>query len=115
MSPFDILLLAHFLGDYFLQTGWMAGNKAKRWFPLLVHSAVYALTIAVFGMYFIKDFTWWGVLLVFVTHVVVDRRSITQWWVTNIMKAPASESVWLAVVVDQSFHFFVLAAALLIK
>lgn len=37
------LLVAHLAGDYVLQTGWMAGEKTKRWAPALAHAAAYTL------------------------------------------------------------------------
>lgn len=112
MSSFDILLIAHLVGDYLLQIGWMAGNKTKSWMANLTHSAAYTLTIAVFAALFIKDFSPWGLLLVFVSHAIVDRRSITTWWVTKIMTAPESESGWLTIVVDQILHLLILFIAL---
>jgi hypothetical protein len=36
-----LLLLAHLFGDYVFQNHWMANEKTRRWFPALVHGAVY--------------------------------------------------------------------------
>lgn len=41
MSDYD-QLLAHLVGDYFLQTDWMATEKTKRWGPAVVHGLTYA-------------------------------------------------------------------------
>ncbi len=36
-----ILFTAHLIGDFFLQTKWMAMNKSSSWKPLTVHITVY--------------------------------------------------------------------------
>jgi hypothetical protein len=36
-------LLAHLVGDYLLQSDWMANNKTKRSWPALVHALLYSL------------------------------------------------------------------------
>jgi hypothetical protein len=108
MSSFDILLIAHLVGDYLLQIGWMAANKTKNWLATLTHAAAYTFTIAVFAAFFIENFSPWGLLLVFVSHAIVDRRSITTFWVTKVMTAPESESGWLTIVIDQIFHLLIL-------
>lgn len=112
MSSFDILLIAHLVGDYLLQIGWMAGNKTKIWLANLIHSAVYTLTIAVFAALFIKDFSPWAYVLIFVSHAIIDRRSISSFWVISIMTTPESERGWLTIVVDQIFHLLILFIAL---
>jgi hypothetical protein len=112
MSSFDILLIAHLVGDYLLQIGWMAGNKTKNWLPNLTHSAVYTLSIGVFAALFIKDFSPWGLVLIFVSHAILDRRFISAFWVTSIMTTPESERGWLTIVVDQIFHLLILFIAL---
>lgn len=112
MSSFDILLIAHLVGDYLLQIGWMAANKTKNWLATLAHSAVYTCTIAVFAALLLKGFSPWGLALVFISHAIIDRRSLTTLWVTTVMNAPDSEKVWLTIVVDQIFHLLVLFAIL---
>lgn len=112
MSSFDILLIAHLVGDYLLQIGWMAGNKTKNWLATLTHSAVYTLTVAVLAAFFINGFSPWGFVLIFVSHAIIDRRFITTFWVTTIMTTPESERGWLTIVVDQIFHLLILFIAL---
>lgn len=63
MIPFS-LLVAHFLGDFVMQTDWMAVNKSKRWDALFGHVCVYSLFFIPWG--------WKFVLLTFVTHFVTD-------------------------------------------
>jgi hypothetical protein len=34
-------ILIHAIGDYILQSDWMANEKTKRWFPAACHALVY--------------------------------------------------------------------------
>lgn len=111
MSPFDILLVGHLIGDYLFQTSWMAANKAKRWGPLLAHVFVYTSTVYAISFGF-GGLSIPGILLIFVSHLLLDRRTFVEWWVTRIMRAPDGESRWLMIVVDQIFHIIFLALAL---
>jgi hypothetical protein len=44
------MFFAHFVGDFLLQTRWMGENKSSSLWPLLVHIAVYTLTLIAFGL-----------------------------------------------------------------
>ncbi|MHB1407462.1 MAG: DUF3307 domain-containing protein [Desulfitobacteriaceae bacterium] len=112
MSAFDALLLGHLIGDFLLQTSWMAGNKAKQMLPLLVHSLVYTVSIGVFAWVTLHRFSFLMLVLIFVIHVVLDHRTLVQWWVKKIMRTDGSPAVWLNIVVDQTFHLLALAAVL---
>lgn len=37
------LLLAHLVGDYLIQSDWMANEKTKRWWPAWAHALTYGL------------------------------------------------------------------------
>lgn len=47
------LLLGHLVGDYLLQTSWMAVNKSKKtlqgWMAAIVHSVIYTLSVCTYG------------------------------------------------------------------
>ncbi|WP_289137031.1 DUF3307 domain-containing protein [uncultured Brevibacillus sp.] len=115
-SAFDILLVAHLIGDYMFQTEWMAKYKAQRWLPLLAHCMVYTAIISLIAYLFIPGgLSVWAVLFVFVTHVILDRRTIVFFWYRKIMRVTDDGSKWLMVMCDQIFHLIVLAAALVIS
>ena len=42
-----VILIAHFVGDFILQSEWMALNKSKRVLPLLAHGLVYSIALAI--------------------------------------------------------------------
>lgn len=73
------VLLAHLVGDYILQSHWMATEKVRRWWPAVVHGALYTLP-------FLLITTEWRALAVIGgTHVLVDRFRLARYlvWVKN--------------------------------
>jgi len=65
---FMILLLAHLLGDFVLQFGWIQ-QKKKRWPVRLLHSAIQAalayVLISAWNL-------WWVAVITGVTHFFID-------------------------------------------
>lgn len=114
MTPFSFLFLSHLIGDYLFQTSWMAAYKKDRWTALLTHCFIYTLTVSCIAFFAFGGLSLFAILFIFVTHVVIDKQYIVQWWVQNVMKPPASEQKWLTIVVDQIFHLIVLGIALYI-
>ncbi|KNB69416.1 hypothetical protein ADS79_26345 [Brevibacillus reuszeri] len=115
-SAFDILLIAHLIGDYMFQTEWMAKYKAQRWLPLLAHCVVYTGVIYLIAYWFIPGgLSGWAILLVFVSHMILDRRTIVYIWYRKIMRVTNDGSKWLMIMCDQIFHLIILAAALVIS
>jgi len=109
MSSFDLLLLAHLLGDFPLQTNWMAMNKATEWFPLVTHSMLYTTTLGVIAHYGFGGLAWWQLLTILIAHIILDRRTFVTWWMTHIMRTNLAENRWLGIMVDQVFHVTLLA------
>lgn len=115
MSLFDSFLVAHLVGDWLLQTAWQAEGKVRGRFlnaPLLVHCTVYTLS-------FVPVFLWhtlplWGLVVLWGTHVFLDRRFPVVWLVKlregkhgDLSYTPPA---WLVIVVDQVVHLLVCAA-----
>ncbi|MFC4711690.1 DUF3307 domain-containing protein [Planococcus dechangensis] len=111
MSMFDFLLLGHLVGDFLLQTAWMAKHKATKWLPLLTHVTVYTAVIALFGL-LAGGLSLSAIALIFISHVILDRRSFVQFWVKRVQMTTGSESRWLSIVADQIFHLLFLALAI---
>lgn len=60
------LLAAHMLGDYVLQTDFLARTKGESWWHLLAHCVTYTVPFAIaFGI----D---WRVAWLLATHIVID-------------------------------------------
>lgn len=115
MSPFATLFLAHLVADYLLQISWMAQNKAQQWLPLITHSLLYTFVLGIAAYFSFGGLTLPGLLIIFLAHVFLDRRSFVHWWTKTIMGVDLVQGWWLAIIVDQTFHFLVIALALGIK
>ena len=113
MSLFDWLLIGHLVGDFLLQTDSMAMHKGIRWSWMLKHVGLYMVVVgAVLIVYaLMHPLPAWlmaaSLLFICVTHIVLDRRGFTEWWMRLVRISPDHE--WLPVVVDQVFHLLVLA------
>lgn len=122
-------LVIHAIGDYVLQSDWMANSKTKAWTPAIVHVLVY-------GLPWLFLTTSPAALAVIVgTHLIIDHYRLARHvsWVKNFLAPrsawpkpwktcqatgydpdkPAWMSVWLMIIVDQILH--VLCNALAIK
>jgi len=60
-------LLVHILGDFVLQSDWMALNKSKRTIPCLVHVLIYT------SCFLLLTTSWKALLVIGVTHFFIDR------------------------------------------
>lgn len=64
--------LAHMVGDYVIQSDWMACEKVHRWWPAVVHGVTY-------GLPFLLVTQSVAALLVIVgTHIVIDRYRLAR-------------------------------------
>lgn len=112
LTPFEILLIAHLIGDFLFQTEWMALNKAKKWLPLIVHSSVYTIIIWIFAVFFTPGLSLTGILLIFAGHLILDRRGFIYFWFRRVQMVTGDKSSWLMIVTDQVFHLILIAAAI---
>lgn len=62
-------LLAHAVGDYVLQSDWMATNKTKNSVAALVHAVWYSFPFALLHPHLL------GWLVIMVSHFFIDRFS----------------------------------------
>ncbi len=122
---FAVLLVAHLLGDFVLQTEWQALNKhgglgadrVKRR-ALLMHIATYAIPFVPALVWIVDEESLAAAAacaaVVLGTHLVQDDGRALVWYVTNVKKttAPFGSPLWMSI--DQSLHVaFLFAAALL--
>ena len=60
------LIFCHLIGDYVLQTDYIAKTKGTNWYHLIVHCMLYCLPFfVIYGLT-------WQLLFIFVTHMVID-------------------------------------------
>jgi len=61
------ILLAHLIGDYILQSDWMANEKTKRWWPAWAHALTYGLP------FLLVTQSPLALAVIIVTHAVIDH------------------------------------------
>lgn len=123
-------VLLHFIGDYLIQSHWMATEKVNRWWPAIVHGVTYTLPFLLLT----TSLPALGVICL--THIVIDRYRLAKHftWVKNHLaprsypqpswakakenggfptQVPAFLAIWLMIITDNIFHILINTAALL--
>jgi hypothetical protein len=113
VNLFEALLVGHLVGDFLVQTNWMAREKTVRWSALLVHSAVYTACVAAAGE-LVGGMAPLAVALVFVSHAILDRRTFVRWWGRHVQGVTRVDDQWLLIMTDQVWHVLVLVAAVVL-
>lgn len=90
MTDLLILLTLHFVGDFLLQSDWMALNKSKSWDALLMHALVYVVPFTVWFMLTNDSpaaVKFLAVTLVahFLTDAVTSRWTSRLWFIETTM------------------------------
>ena len=113
------ILLAHLVGDYLLQSHWMATEKTSRWWPAIAHGLVYTIPYA-----FVTQSPL-ALLVIAGTHIIIDRYRLAKHivWLKNQVapkrarptwddakatgypsETPPWMSVWLMIIADNTIH-----------
>lgn len=66
MENIFLIVICHLIGDYVLQSNFIATTKGSNWYHLFVHCALYVVP---FYIFFGFD---WRIGILFVVHIVVD-------------------------------------------
>jgi hypothetical protein len=106
MSMSEILIycfMAHLVGDYILQTDWMALNKKSDSFPCFIHATLYSIPF----MPIVCFFPWFIIPIITFEHFLQDRTQFIVW----LMKKKGSEKFmsppcgpWSIIVTDNIIH-----------
>jgi hypothetical protein len=98
-------LIGHLVGDYLLQTKWMAYNKKlpgrNGWLACLTHCSLWTLSVMLFT-------GWWKLdlaLCVFLSHLVLDRTHFVAWFLKVMHN---DHERWLLIVTDNTIHLLFL-------
>ena len=105
---FLILLFAHWIADFVLQSHWMATNKATNNFALAYHVTVYSVIMII--AYWITGLAHYPILLflfLFITHFATDYVSsrATKYY----MSKRDLHTFFVVIGFDQFVHFVTLA------
>lgn len=68
-------LVAHAVGDYIMQSDWMAGNKTWKNSAAAIHAATYTIPF----LFITQSLT--ALLIIFGSHYIVDRYSLARYLV----------------------------------
>lgn len=72
MIPYTLMLLAHCMGDYYLQPAFIAKLKSKNAFYVLIHTSVYAAVMfATYPLYKCREYLI-ALVVSTVTHALID-------------------------------------------
>jgi hypothetical protein len=120
-------LVCHGVGDYLLQSDWMATYKTQRHLPALIHAALYGLP------FLLLTHSPLALLVIVGTHFIIDRYRLARHlgWLKNFLAPvginkpwsecsgtgypadkPAWLAVWLLIIVDNLTHVLINAAAI---
>jgi hypothetical protein len=98
--------LAHLLGDFILQTHWMATGKKRSSLICAVHVLTYLIPFLFIGL------AWWQIALIGIQHFAQDRTNFVVW----LMKVKGSAAFvdppfgpWSVIVMDNILHILFLA------
>ena len=115
-------ILAHLVGDYILQSHWMATEKTKRSAAAAAHALTYTLPF----LFITLDPM--ALAIISGTHFVIDRWRLARFvvWAKNTPWQPWAEcsgtgyhkdvppwlSVWLLIIADNTLHLLCNGAAI---
>jgi uncharacterized protein DUF3307 len=115
------------VGDYLIQSDWMAQEKTKRWWPAIVHAVTYGLPFLVITRNPI------ALAVIVGTHAVIDRYrlarhvvwaknhlalagSVPSWSECRATGYPPDRPVWLTtwllIIADNTIHVLINSAAI---
>lgn len=73
-----LLIICHLVGDYVLQSNFIASTKGKNWYHLIVHCVLYIVP-------FLIVFGWtWQLLIIFLTHMIIDPLKARYYKITYV-------------------------------
>lgn len=128
MSGVLLGVLLHFVGDYLIQTDWMAQLKTKRWSPAIIHGITYGLPFLLITQ------SWLAMLVIIGTHIIIDHYRLARHvvWFKNQLApkayrykwsegnltgyrndAPVWLTTWLMIIADNTIHIAINTLAIL--
>lgn len=124
-------LFAHLIGDYFLQSDWMALNKQRNdltgWVSVTLHAILYTVPFLMITQNIVALF------IIGITHLIIDhfRVAAIVGWLKQFLSPisswhswedcketgfhkdrPVFIRVWLMIIIDNSIHLMINSAVL---
>jgi hypothetical protein len=122
------IILAHLVGDYLIQSDWMANEKTKRWWPAIAHGLTYTIPYALVTQSPL------ALAVIAGTHIIIDHYRLarhiawfknqaapkafrTKWEDCKGTGYPADKApfmaVWLMIIADNTIHLVINALAVI--
>lgn len=75
------LIFGHCIGDFALQSEWVAVNKAKEWYIMFSHVMIWTGVLSFILLYF-NEFTISKAIFLSIGHIIMDSYKCRQdeWW-----------------------------------
>jgi hypothetical protein len=102
LETLSLAFLGHLVGDYILQTDWMAKNKKNQTIPCLIHCTLWAGSVALF-----TGWGWVPFIVLLVVHYIQDRTTLVRQWMNLVGQgqfATGPYAPWSMVIIDNTFH-----------
>lgn len=122
-------VILHIVGDYLIQSHWMATEKIHRWWPAIVHGVTYTIP------FLLLTRSPLALLVICVTHIIIDHYRLAKHliWIKNFLaprsyhkptwseakynngfseNVPMWLSMWLMIINDNTVHILINFAAL---
>lgn len=118
-------LVAHAIGDYVLQSHWMATRKTKSHVAAAIHALAYSIPFVALTYVYLANVPWVALAVIVGTHFMIDRYRLARFvnWAKNGASGPVTAtgyaddvpawlSVWLLIVTDNILHVAINGLAL---
>ena len=98
-------IYAHLIGDYIIQSDWMAKGKKTSSFICLIHVITYLIP------FLLTELEYWQIILIGIEHFIQDRTNI----VVSSMKLTGSGlfaeklAPWSIIITDNIYHILFMA------
>lgn len=112
-------IVAHFVGDYILQSHWMATEKTRGSVAAIVHAVCYTIPFVLISQNIM------ALSIICGTHFLIDRFRLARYvvWLKNGPwlpltttgyqdNVPAWLAVWLLIIVDNTIHVIINGVAI---
>lgn len=95
MNEILALLAGHFIGDFGLQSEWMADNKGKSWEINGYHALTYTSSVFLAGFLGNMVLPIWAIVTLLISHFIIDALKA---------RYKVIKSIWL----DQILHIIII-------
>ena len=119
MDTLTLAIIGHLVGDYLLQTDWMALNKKTPGpegnMACVVHCCLWSMSVILFSGWYRASHLLAVCVVLFLTHYLQDRTQVVVWWMRLKWKSQEKfcqppMAPWSIIVVDNVWHIVALWA-----